>query len=46
MLGIPTEMTQCALLPVAYYTGDGFTPAKRRDARRITHLNGWDQRIE
>ena len=26
---------------VAYYNGDSFTPAKRRDARKITHLNGW-----
>ena len=32
---------QVALLPVAYYTGDSFSPAKRRDARKITHLNGW-----
>lgn len=41
ILGIPDDMTQVALLPVAYYTGDSFTPAKRRDARKITHLNGW-----
>jgi hypothetical protein len=34
-------MTQVAMLPVAYYTGDSFVPAKRRDARTITHLNSW-----
>ena len=41
LLGIPADMTQTALLPVAYYTGDSFTPAPRRDARTITHLNAW-----
>jgi nitroreductase len=45
ILGLPDDMTQCALLPVAFYTGDGFTPAPRRDARRIAHLNGWGQPV-
>jgi len=41
LLGIPDDMTQVALLPVAHYTGDTFTPARRRAATRITHLDGW-----
>src|SRR5690606_14226321 len=32
LLGIPDNIIQAALLPVAYYTGDDFKPAKRRPA--------------
>ncbi len=28
VLGIPSNIAQCALLPVAYYTGTDFKPAK------------------
>jgi len=41
LLGIPDTLTQTALLPVAYYTGNGFKPAKRLPAREHTHWNGW-----
>jgi len=41
LLGIPQTITQCALLPVAYYTGESFTPAPRRPARDITFLDTW-----
>lgn len=41
ILGIPPTVTQIALLPVAYYTGDKFTPAPRRPAAEITYLNRW-----
>ena len=41
LLGIPEEMTQVALLPVAYFSGDDFKPAKRLPARNFTHWNGW-----
>jgi nitroreductase len=41
LLGIPESVTQVALLPVAFYTGDSFTPAPRRPAREITYLNRW-----
>ena len=44
LLGIPNNMTQAALIPVAYYTGDDFKPAKRVPARERTYWNGWDQR--
>lgn len=43
MLGIPSSVTQIALLPVAYYTGDDFSPAPRRPAREITYFNRWKQ---
>lgn len=39
LLGIPAHITQAALLPVAYYTGEDFKPAKRLPAR--AHWNQW-----
>jgi nitroreductase len=41
LLGIPATVTQIALLPVAYYTGDTFSPAPRRPAAEITYFNRW-----
>lgn len=41
LLGIPPTVTQIALLPVAYYTGDTFHVAPRRPARDVTYLNRW-----
>jgi nitroreductase len=41
LLGIPEKVTQAALLPVAYFTGDDFKPAKRLPAAEVTHWNGW-----
>jgi len=40
-LGIPDTITQAALLPVAYYTGDDFKPAERQVAQQITFWNSW-----
>jgi nitroreductase len=40
-LGIPDTMTQTVLLPVAYYTGDDFKPAKRPPADDFIHWNRW-----
>ncbi|GJM42497.1 MAG: putative oxidoreductase [Ardenticatenaceae bacterium] len=41
ILGIPKQITQAALLPVAYYTGDDFKPAKRVPAVEVTSWNSW-----
>ena len=41
ILGIPDTVTQVALLPVAYYLGADFRPAKRLPARERTHWNAW-----
>jgi nitroreductase len=43
LLGIPETMTQAALLPVAYYTGDDFKPGKRVPARELTYWDGWGE---
>jgi len=44
LLGIPPTVTQVALTPVAYYTGDSFKPGTRRPAEEITYFNGWKSR--
>ena len=41
LLGIPETVTQAALIPVAYYTGDDFKPATRRPVEEVTYWNGW-----
>jgi nitroreductase len=44
LLGIPDTVTQAALIPVAYYTGDTFKPGTRKPADAVTYWNGWKQR--
>jgi len=41
ILGIPDHATQAALLPVAYYTGTDFKPARRLDTQRAVHWDAW-----
>jgi nitroreductase len=41
VLGIPDTVTQAALIPVAYYTGEDFRPAPRRPIEEVTYLDGW-----
>ena len=41
ILGIPAEITQTALLPVAYFTGTDFKPATRLDTHRTIHWDAW-----
>jgi hypothetical protein len=43
LLGIPAHIVQAALLPVAYYTGEDFKPAKRIPARERTYWDTWGQ---
>ena len=43
LLGIPADVTQTVLLPVAYFTGETFRPARRLPAAEQTHWNGWGQ---
>jgi nitroreductase len=44
LLNVPDEVTQAALLPVAYYSGDDFKPAQRLPAANKTYWNGWGSR--
>ena len=44
LLGIPAEVTQTALLPVAYFTGADFKPAARLGASDRIHWNRWGAR--
>ena len=41
LLGIPPDVMQVALLPVAYYHGTDFKPARRIPARERTYWNRW-----
>ena len=41
LLGIPDDVTQVALLPVAYTVGSDFKPARRPAPESITHWNHW-----
>jgi nitroreductase len=41
ILGIPEDVTQIALLPVAYTVGTDFKPAKRPPVESITYWDSW-----
>jgi nitroreductase len=43
LLGIPDNVTQVALIPVAYTKGTDFKPAVRRPVREVTYWDGWKQ---
>jgi len=43
VLGIPSNITQAALLPVAYTLGDDFKPANRPPASEITYWDTWGE---
>jgi nitroreductase len=45
LLGIPSHITQAALLPVAYFSGDDFKPAKRIPSREITYWDTWGKKL-
>ncbi len=44
LLGIPDAVTQVALFPVAYFTGQDFRRAERLPAAKLTHWNTWGAR--
>lgn len=41
ILGIPESVTQAALLPLAYFSGDDFKPAPRVPGHELTHWDRW-----
>ena len=41
LLGIPDDITQVALLPVAHTVGDDFKPAERPPVETITYWESW-----
>jgi nitroreductase len=45
ILGIPHSVTQVALTPVAYYTGDDFKPASRVPAEKVVYANEWKNAV-
>jgi nitroreductase len=43
LLGIPPNVTQAALLPIAYTRGTDFRPADRRPVEEITYWDSWGE---
>jgi nitroreductase len=43
LLGIPENVSQGVLFPVAYFTGDDFKVARRVDAKQLTHWDTWGE---
>ncbi|SDF57204.1 nitroreductase family protein [Pseudonocardia oroxyli] len=41
LLGIPPNIRQGVLFPVAYYTGETFKPAPRQPLDEVLHIDGW-----
>jgi hypothetical protein len=41
LLGIPDDITQVALFPVAYTFGNDFKPAERPPVQTITYWDTW-----
>jgi nitroreductase len=41
LFGVPSHVSQVALLPVAYFKGEDFKIAKRHPVEVVTHLNEW-----
>jgi nitroreductase len=46
LLDIPENFTQAAMLPVAYFIGDTFKPAKRLPAKEVTSWDSWGNKKE
>ena len=44
LLEIPDHIIQAALLPVAYFTGTDFKPARRLRGQQLTYWNRWGER--
>jgi len=44
VLGIPDNITLAVMMPVAYYKGTDFEPAKRLPAKERTYWNTWGQK--
>jgi nitroreductase len=43
IMGVPDNFTQTCLLPVAYFTGTDFRPAKRVPIEKLAYLDQWGQ---
>lgn len=46
LLGIPDDVTQAALIPVAHYTGEDFNPAPRAPLSEVVNQDRWDEPAE
>jgi nitroreductase len=45
ILGLPDDVTHCAVVPVAYYTGSAFSPVRRLPLRDVAFHDRWGQQL-
>ena len=45
LLGVPEDVTQLALFPVAWTIGTDFRPGPRQPASELTYVDTWGQAI-
>ena len=43
LLGIPDDVTQAALIPIAHLLGDDLHPARRRPVDEVAYLDHWGE---
>ena len=46
LLGIPADVRQAVLFPVAYFTGTDFKKADRIPAKQLTHWDSWGNHLD
>jgi nitroreductase len=46
LLGIPDDVSQVAMVPVAYTVGTDFKPAKRKPVEEVTYWERWGQEAQ
>lgn len=44
LIGMPRDVTQAALFPMAYFSGEDFKPAPRVPLEQVVHWNEWGRR--
>jgi nitroreductase len=45
ILGLPDDVTHCAMVPVAYYMGQTFSPARRLPLRAVAYHDRWGTQL-
>jgi nitroreductase len=45
ILGLPDDVTHLAMIPVAYFTGDSFSPVERLPLRDVAYHDHWGQEL-
>jgi hypothetical protein len=46
ILGIPGNTTHCGVIPVAFYTGESFSPVRRLPLDAVAFSNRWKSPLQ